>query len=115
MAHRASAFARFVFAATFAAACVWSARASFADDETGVTVPPGFTVTKYADDSLAHDIFSMTIDSLGRVVVSGPGYVKILLDTDGDGKADTAQLFADGPATGAQGLCFFGRDLLCSG
>ena len=40
-------------------------------------------LTRFADDSLAHDIFSMTIDSLGRVVVSGPGYVRILVDSDG--------------------------------
>ena len=84
-----------------------------ADD--GVKVPDGFTVTEFADDKLAHDIFSMTIDSLGRVVVSGPGYVKILVDTDGDGKADQAKQFAEGPASGAQGMCFLGRDLLCTG
>ena len=40
-----------------------------------------------ADDDLAHDIYSMTVDSLGRVVVSGAGYVRILVDEDGDGKA----------------------------
>lgn len=83
--------------------------------DLGLTVPEGFTITRYADDSLAHDIFSMTIDSLGRVVVSGPGYVKILVDADHDGKADKAIDFADGPASGAQGLCFFGRNLLCTG
>src|SRR5262249_24229778 len=86
-----------------------------ADDEIGLKAPEAFQVTKFADDSLAHDIYSMTIDSLGRGVVSGPGYVKILIDSDGDGKADKAQTFADGPATGAQGLYFLGRDLLCTG
>ena len=45
---------------------------------------PGFEVTLFADDDLAHDIFSLTIDSLGRVVVSGPGYVRIMLDRDGE-------------------------------
>lgn len=86
-----------------------------AAEAPGVKVPDGFTVTQYADDTLAHDIFSMTIDSAGRVVVSGPGYVKILIDSDGDGKADSAKLFVDGPATGAQGMHFIGRDLLCTG
>src|SRR6185437_482090 len=62
-----------------------------------------------------HDIHSLTIDTQGRVVVSGPGYVRILLDTNGDGKADTAKQFADGPASGAQGMYFHGRDLLCTG
>lgn len=94
-----------------------SARSTQAEpvEEIGLKVPEGFTATKFADDSLAHDIFSMTIDSLGRVVVSGPGYVKILVDGDHDGKADRAIPFADGPATGAQGLYFYGRNLLCTG
>ncbi len=86
-----------------------------AADDLGLTVPEGFTVTRFAGDDLAHDIFSMTIDSLGRVVVSGPGYIRILVDSDNDGKADRAIDFADGPKTGAQGLCFFARDLLCTG
>ena len=57
----------------------------------------------------------MTIDSSGRVVVSGRGYVHILIDRDADGIADTFRQFADGPKTGAQGMCFFGRDLICTG
>ncbi|HEY2252723.1 MAG TPA: hypothetical protein VGH74_16730, partial [Planctomycetaceae bacterium] len=84
-------------------------------EELGLTVPEGFTVTRYADDTLAHDIFAMTIDTQGRVVVSGPGYVKILVDSNNDGVADQAINFADGPKTGAQGLYFYGRNLLCTG
>lgn len=86
-----------------------------AQDGLGVQVPEGFEVTLYADDELAHDIYSMTIDSYGRVVVSGAGYVKILLDTDKDGRADTAKTFVDGPRSGAQGMYFAGPDLLCAG
>lgn len=83
--------------------------------ESGLIAPEGFTVTRYAPDDLAHDIHCLTIDSLGRVVVSGPGYVKILIDRDGDGRADEAKTYVDGPEAGAQGLCFVGRDLLCVG
>ncbi|MFP6762265.1 MAG: PVC-type heme-binding CxxCH protein, partial [Planctomycetaceae bacterium] len=83
--------------------------------ESDVSVPDGFQVSLFADDELAHDVFCMTTDSLGRIVVSGPGYVRILIDSDGDGKADVAKMFADGPKTGAQGLFFSGRDLLCVG
>jgi len=36
-------------------------------------VPKGFEVTQYAGDELAHNIYSMTIDAAGRVVVSGSG------------------------------------------
>ncbi len=75
----------------------------------------GFTVTQFAGDDLAHDIHSMTIDAKGRVVVSGVGYVRILEDKNGDGKADFAKEFANGPSTGAQGMVFYGNDLLCVG
>ena len=86
-----------------------------AGEDLGLTIPEGFTVTRYADDTLAHDIFAMTIDTQGRVVVSGPGYVKILVDSDNDGVADRTIHFADGPKSGAQGLYFYGRNLLCTG
>jgi len=81
----------------------------------GLRVPKGFEVSRFADDSLAHDIYSMTIDAKGRVVVSGRGYIRILVDSDGDGTADKAIPFADGPKTGAQGMYFHGPDLLCTG
>jgi len=84
-------------------------------EELGVTVPDGFKVELYADDDLAHDVYSMTVDAEGRVVVSGQGYVRILIDADGDGKAESFKQFADGPASGAQGMFWLGSDLFCSG
>jgi glucose/arabinose dehydrogenase len=102
-----------LWCAFLAALC--AVRLDAADDSLGVRVPEGFEVSLYADNELASDIFSMTIDSLGRVVVSGPGYVRILVDADGDGRAETFKPFADGPASGAQGMVFHGRDLLCTG
>ena len=78
-------------------------------------MPEGFEVSLYADDELAHDIYSMTIDAHGRVVVAGAGYVKILHDTDGDGRADRATLFSSLPASGAHGMFFDGPDLICTG
>lgn len=92
-----------------------SSAASVSADELGVKVIDGFTVELYAGDDLAHDIHSLTFDSLGRPVVSGIGYVRILEDTNGDGRADRAKEFVDGPKTGAQGMYFHGRDLLCIG
>lgn len=82
---------------------------------TGLRAPEGFEVTLYADDDLAHNIFSMTIDSHGRVVVAGPGYVKTLHDDDKDGRADRATLFSSVPKSGAHGMCFDGDDLVCTG
>lgn len=86
-----------------------------AAEEPAIVVPAGFQVEHFADDELAHDIHSLTIDARGRVVVSGPGYVRILVDEDGDGRADTYKTFADTPKNGAQGMYFMGAHLLCSG
>ena len=91
------------------------ARVVRADDAAHLKVPPGFEITQYATDELCHDVHSLTIDSLGRVVVSGPGYVRILIDSDEDGQADQYRQFVDGPANGSQGMFFLGRDLVCTG
>ncbi|MEX0726506.1 MAG: PVC-type heme-binding CxxCH protein [Planctomycetaceae bacterium] len=80
-----------------------------------LNVPEGFHASLYADETLVHDVFSLTLDAQGRVVVSGRGYIHTLLDNDGDGRAETIQQFADGPKTGAQGLYFDGTDLIASG
>src|SRR5437660_10010732 len=80
----------------------------------GLRVPPGFEVTEFADSALANDIFSLTLDPRGRVVVSGRGYVRILVDDDGDGRADRALDFAAGPKDGAQGLLWEGSWLYYS-
>ncbi|MCE9529058.1 MAG: hypothetical protein K8R36_23670, partial [Planctomycetales bacterium] len=63
---------------------------SAADDSSalGIQAPDGFEVSLFAGDDLAHDIFSLTTDSKGRIVVAGAGYVKILHDDNKDGKAD---------------------------
>ncbi len=84
-------------------------------DDLGFEVPEGFEVSLYADDSLATDVFSLTIDSKGRIVVASKGYIKILHDTNGDGRADKATTFANFPKTGAHGMCFDGNDLICDG
>ena len=86
-----------------------------ANEELGLQVPPGFEITLFADDDLATDIYSMAIDSFGRVVVAGRGYVRILTDTDHDGVADSAKQYVDGPLSGAHGLVFDGAHLICSG
>ncbi len=82
-------------------------------DHTQLQLPVGFQASVYADDELAHDIFCMTTDSKGRIVVSGPGYIRILEDPDQDGKADSYLTFAENVEDGAQGMVFDGDDLLC--
>jgi putative membrane-bound dehydrogenase-like protein len=90
-------------------------RAPGQDTPHGLKVPPGFEVTEFADASLANDIYCMTLDPKGRVVVGGRGYIKILVDDDGDGKADRAIAFADRPKDGAMGLFWEGKHLYVTG
>ena len=73
-----------------------------------MTVPPGFQVELVASEPDIVNPVAMTFDERGRVWVTesleyprqspGPGRdrVKVLEDTDGDGKADKFTVFADG-------------------
>jgi putative membrane-bound dehydrogenase-like protein len=92
-----------------------SAAQDSAPQEIGLRAPEGFEVTLFAGDDLAHDIYSMTIDARGRVVVAGRGYVKVLHDDDQDGTADRATLFSERPKSGAHGILFVGDDLFATG
>ena len=83
-------------------------------EQLGLRVARGFRVTLYADSDLANDIYAMTLDSRGNAVVTGPGYIKTLEDRAGNGRADTATLFAATP-TGGMGMCFDGTDLYFCG
>ena len=76
----------------------------------GVRIPRGFRISLFSDSDLANDIYAMTLDSRGNVVVTSQGYIRTLLDTDGDGRADTARLFAVS-RTGGMGMCFDGNTL----
>ncbi|MCA9042279.1 MAG: hypothetical protein KDA65_18145, partial [Planctomycetaceae bacterium] len=77
-----------------------------------LNVPEGFDVSVYATDELAHDIYSITFDARGRLVVSGQGYLRVLIDDDKDHRADRAIEFAP-EAQGAQGLCADEKYLYC--
>ena len=85
-----------------------------ANPALGLRVMSGFEVSLYADNALANDIYAMTLDPDGQVVVTGPGYVRTLLDTNADGVADAFRPFAT-TETGGMGLCFDGSDLLFCG
>src|SRR5262249_13273282 len=72
-------------------------------------------VALFADSKLANDIHCLTIDPKGRVVVSGRGYLRVLIDDDGDGKADRVLDFAHPIKEGAHGLLWEGEDLWAVG
>jgi putative heme-binding domain-containing protein len=81
----------------------------------GLRVPAGFEVTEFAGSALANDIYCLTLDPKGRVVVSGRGYVRLLLDPAGKGRAERALDFAGAPGDGAMGLLWEGDTLYCVG
>jgi putative heme-binding domain-containing protein len=88
--------------------CIPRLRVGLPSPATGLRVPDGFEIVEVADSKLANDIFCMTIDPRGRVVVSGRGYIRILAD----GRAIE---FAPGPRDGAQGLLWEGANLFFTG
>ena len=79
-------------------------------EDHGVKLPPGFKITQFSDEKLANDIYAMTLDAQGRVVVTSRGWVKRLEDTDGDGKADKATIIAE-TKSGGMGMLFDGDSL----
>jgi putative heme-binding domain-containing protein len=79
----------------------------------GLRAPAGFAVTEFAGTDLANDIFCMTLGPSGQVVVSGRGYIRLLVEKDG--RAVEALEFAGAPKDGAMGLFWEGDDLYCMG
>jgi putative heme-binding domain-containing protein len=59
-----------------------------------LAVPPGFVVTAVADNAVAPDISTMTLDPAGRVLVAGRGYVRVLT---GSGAIDLIDGLKDAP------------------
>ncbi len=80
-----------------------------------VEVPEGFRVNLFCDHEMCPDIQCLTTDAQGNLVASGPGYIRVLFDTDQDGRADRFQEFYSGPQSGTQGMFFDGNDLYCIG
>ncbi|MFO0823812.1 MAG: c-type cytochrome [Gemmataceae bacterium] len=78
---------------------------------TDISVPPGFTAAVVADNAIAPDIYTMTIDDKGRVLVAGRGYVRVLVDENNDGVAERAIDLIDGLKDGPMGLFAEGDSL----
>ncbi len=101
----------------FLALTCWSSLCSLClcGETPGLRLPEGFEITEWADSSLANDIHCLTVGPAGQVVVSGRGYVRLLVDEKGTGKATRGLDFAEAPRDGAMGLCWDGDDLYCMG
>src|SRR5688572_22863433 len=85
--------------------CAWAESGRLLENSAqGVRLADGFEIAEIAGPEFANDIWSLTIDPRGRIVVAGPGYIRILHDANGDGLIDHATLFAK--HSGAMGLCY---------
>ena len=80
-----------------------------------IEVPEQFAITKVATNELATNIYCLTVDANGAVVVAGPGYVRRLIDDNSDGIFDRTQQVSSVPKNGAMGLCFDGDTLYAVG
>ncbi len=85
-------------------AAILTSSASAAEPAPGFKLPAGFETTQFAGPELANDIYTLHIDADGRIVVAGRGYVRQLIDTDNDGKADKAVELIPAPKGGPMGL-----------
>lgn len=93
-----------------------------ADRDALPVVPDGFVISVFAREPLVRQPCSMAFDARGRLCVGmGPQYrnptpdtpgdsVVLVLDADGDGRADRTKTFATG-FNAIQGLAWHGRDL----
>ena len=72
------------------------------------TLPPGFVAERVAGPELANDIYTLAIDPVGRVLVAGKGYVRVLTGT---GPATRAIDLIPGLPDGPMGLLADGDSL----
>lgn len=79
--------------------------------DLGLRIARGFRVTLFADDALAPDIYAMAFNARGQLVVTSQGYVRELIDSDGDGVADESIERAT-TKSGGMGLGFDGDDMM---
>lgn len=77
----------------------------------GLRCLEGFEISQYADETLVPDAVRLAVDPKGRIVVSGPGYIRVLIDDDQDGRAERAVEFSNEPRTGAMGMLWEGDSL----
>lgn len=94
-------------------AIAWAAM-TLGNPAVGLRAPEGFEVVEFVGAPLASDVYSMTIDRSGSLTAAGRGYIRTLIDENGDGRADRGVDFAAGPAYGAMGLLWDGDDLYAS-
>jgi putative heme-binding domain-containing protein len=82
-----------------------------ADPAPGLRLTAGFVATEFSGPDPANGIYTLHVDAVGRVVVCGQGYVRELIDGDGDGRADRARDLVAGLKDGPMGVLWEGETL----
>src|SRR5258708_24823300 len=78
-------------------------------------LPPGFEIKRIAEKEVVGSLIAMTWGNRGRLIVSRErGPILNLIDTDGDGKYDTATEYSS-DVKSCQGLCMVFDDLYVAG
>ena len=78
-------------------------------------LPPGFEIKRIAEKELVGSLIAMTWGNRGRLIVSRErGPILNIIDTDGDGKYDTATEYSS-DVKSCQGLCMVFDDLYVAG
>lgn len=88
-------------------ACAWLLPVcpiTTADED--VRLADGLTISLVADDDLVPDCTVVACDGAGRIMASGPGYIRRLEDRNGDGVFDHFQTLVDDLRHAAHGLYF---------
>lgn len=72
---------------------------------------PGLKIRLIADDDVVPDCTCLSVDQAGRLIASGPGYLKMLQDKDGDQVIDDVITLTRAPSRGAHGICVDGTSI----
>ena len=74
--------------------------------EDPIWVAEGLTIRQVADDDLVPDCTAVTTDTAGRIVASGPGYIRVLLNANDDGVFENSWTLVDGLEPRCAGIVF---------
>ncbi|MEM7783573.1 MAG: hypothetical protein AAF623_09495 [Planctomycetota bacterium] len=90
---------------------------SVAAQFSGLRLMDQFKAAKVANNQIAPNCYSISVrQSDGATFISGPGYIRVLVDQNGDQVFDSFQTFAKFPKTGVQGgLEFVGKEIFFTG
>ena len=70
-----------------------------------IQMAPGLRIQRLAGHDMVPDCTNLAIDGQGRVIVSGPGYIRMLTLDDNRGSVIAVDSLIDRPSHGAHGLC----------